>query len=74
MVLVAVNTAEQAHEVLAGDDGLLSAAEPGTIVVLLSTVTLETVRTLSALCDGARGRPSGRGRDRRARSPRRTAS
>jgi 3-hydroxyisobutyrate dehydrogenase-like beta-hydroxyacid dehydrogenase/alkylhydroperoxidase/carboxymuconolactone decarboxylase family protein YurZ len=51
VVLVAVNTAEQAHDVLAGDDGLLAGAKPGTIVVLLSTVTLETVRSLSALCD-----------------------
>ena len=30
VVLVAVNTAQQAHEVLSGDDGLLSGAEPGT--------------------------------------------
>ena len=51
VVLVAVNTARQAHEVLTGDDGLLSGAEPGAIVVLLSTVTLETVRALSDLCD-----------------------
>ena len=51
VVLVAVNTAQQAHEVLAGESGLLSAAKAGTIVVLLSTVTLEAVRTLSALCE-----------------------
>ncbi len=50
VVLVAVNTAEQADEVLAGERGLLSAAKAGMIVVLLSTVTLEAVRTLSALC------------------------
>ena len=51
VVLVAVNTAEQAHEVLTGEEGLLSAAEPGTVVVLLSTVTLQTVRDLSARCE-----------------------
>lgn len=50
VVLVAVNTAAQARTVLEGEGGLLGAARPGTIVVLLSTVTLEQVRTLAALC------------------------
>ena len=50
VVLVAVNTAAQAHAVLEGEGGLLGAARPGTIVVLLSTVTMEQVRTLAARC------------------------
>jgi 3-hydroxyisobutyrate dehydrogenase-like beta-hydroxyacid dehydrogenase/alkylhydroperoxidase/carboxymuconolactone decarboxylase family protein YurZ len=51
VVLVAVNTAAQARDVLVGEQGLLGAAEPGTVVVLLSTVTLDAVRELSALCE-----------------------
>ena len=50
VVLVAVNTAAQAHDVLVGGQGLLAGARPGLVVVLLSTVSLEAVRDLAALC------------------------
>jgi 3-hydroxyisobutyrate dehydrogenase-like beta-hydroxyacid dehydrogenase len=53
VVLVAVLTAEQAHEVLAGNDGILAAAHEGLTVVLLSTVSVEAVHELAALCDCA---------------------
>jgi 3-hydroxyisobutyrate dehydrogenase len=51
VVLVAVVDAAQAREVLAGEGGVLSAARPGLVVVLLSTVSLSAVRELSALCE-----------------------
>ncbi|MBY8859179.1 NAD-binding protein [Nocardia sp. CA2R105] len=50
VILVAVVTADQAREVLTGTEGLLSAARPGSTVVLLSTVSIETVRELAAVC------------------------
>lgn len=50
VILVAVNTAAQARDALAGESGVLSAAHPGSIVVLLSTVSLDAVRELAALC------------------------
>ncbi|WP_399126839.1 MULTISPECIES: NAD(P)-binding domain-containing protein [unclassified Streptomyces] len=56
VVMVAVLNAEQAREVIAGANGLLSAAHPGLTVVLLSTVALPVVRELSGLCAG-RGVP-----------------
>jgi 3-hydroxyisobutyrate dehydrogenase-like beta-hydroxyacid dehydrogenase len=53
VVLVAVLTAEQARDVIAGEDGILSAAHPGLTVALLSTVSVEVVRELAAVCDDA---------------------
>jgi 3-hydroxyisobutyrate dehydrogenase-like beta-hydroxyacid dehydrogenase/alkylhydroperoxidase/carboxymuconolactone decarboxylase family protein YurZ len=53
VVLIAVLSAEQAREVIAGEDGLLSAARPGLTAVLLSTVSVEAVRELAALCADA---------------------
>ncbi len=50
VVLVAVVDADQAREVLTGDDGLLVASHAGQTVVLLSTVGLSAVRELAALC------------------------
>jgi 3-hydroxyisobutyrate dehydrogenase-like beta-hydroxyacid dehydrogenase len=50
VVLVAVNTAEQAHSVLSGAEGLLAGARPGAVVVLLSTVSLPAVRGLAEQC------------------------
>lgn len=50
VVVLAVVNAAQAHEVLAADDGVLSTAEPGTIVVLLSTVSVPDVKQLATLC------------------------
>lgn len=51
VVLLAVLNADQARDVLTGENGILSATRPGQIVVLLSTVGLSAVRELSALCD-----------------------
>lgn len=50
VVLLAVVTADQARAALEGPGGLLGAARPGLVVVLLSTVSLAEVRDLSALC------------------------
>lgn len=53
VVLVATLTAEQAREVIAGEDGILSAAHDGLVVALLSTVDLDAVTELAARCEGA---------------------
>ena len=53
VVLIAVVNADQAHDVLSGPRGILAAARPGAIVVLLSTVSLEAVRELADLRDTA---------------------
>lgn len=50
VVLLAVVDAEQAREVLTGADGVLRAARPGQVAVLLSTVSLAAVRELARLC------------------------
>jgi 3-hydroxyisobutyrate dehydrogenase-like beta-hydroxyacid dehydrogenase len=50
VVLVAVVDADQARTVLTGDGGVLSAAHPGLIVVLLSTVAVPVVHELAAIC------------------------
>ncbi|MDV8070654.1 NAD(P)-binding domain-containing protein [Rhodococcus sp. IEGM 1366] len=50
VVLVAVVTAEQVREVLIGRDGVLAVGRPGLVVVVLSTVSLPSVRELAALC------------------------
>jgi 3-hydroxyisobutyrate dehydrogenase len=50
VVLLAVVDAAQAASVL---DDLLPAAQPGTTVVLLSTVSLSAVRELADLCAGS---------------------
>ena len=50
VVLIAVVTAEQAEDVLIGQNGLLTEAAPGLLVVLLSTVSLDAVRYLGTLC------------------------
>ena len=50
VVLIAVVTAEQAEDVLIGQNGLLTEAAPGLLVVLLSTVSLDAVRYLATLC------------------------
>lgn len=50
VVLVAVVDAEQARNVLCADDGVLSAAHPGLIVVLLSTVAVPVVYELARTC------------------------
>ncbi|MFB7657474.1 MULTISPECIES: NAD(P)-binding domain-containing protein [unclassified Streptomyces] len=50
VVMVAVVNADQAREVIGGEDGLLRAARPGLTVVLLATVALPVVHELAALC------------------------
>ncbi|NED93185.1 NAD-binding protein [Streptomyces sp. SID11233] len=50
VVMVAVVNADQAREVIGGDNGLLRAARPGLTVVLLATVALPVVHELAALC------------------------
>lgn len=50
VLLVSVNTGDQVYEALTGTDGVLVGAQPGLIVVLLSTVELNTVRELAELC------------------------
>ncbi|MEV5681290.1 NAD(P)-binding domain-containing protein [Streptomyces sp. NPDC052179] len=50
VVMVAVVNADQAREVIDGEDGLLRAARPGLTVVLLATVALPVVHELAALC------------------------
>lgn len=50
VVLIAVVNAEQARDVLVGSGGLLAAAKPGLIVVLLSTVSITVLHELDACC------------------------
>ncbi|MCX5240274.1 NAD(P)-binding domain-containing protein [Streptomyces prunicolor] len=50
VVMVAVVDADQAREVIGGEKGLLSAARPGLVIVLLATVALPVVHELGALC------------------------
>ncbi|MFD4553897.1 NAD(P)-binding domain-containing protein [Streptomyces sp. NPDC058469] len=50
VVMVAVVDADQAREVIGGEKGLLSAAHPGLVVVLLATVALPVVHELGNLC------------------------
>ncbi|RDG37424.1 NAD(P)-binding domain-containing protein [Streptomyces corynorhini] len=50
VVMVAVVNADQAREVIGGENGLLSAARPGLTIVLLATVALPVVHELGALC------------------------
>jgi 3-hydroxyisobutyrate dehydrogenase-like beta-hydroxyacid dehydrogenase len=50
VVMIAVVNAEQAEDVLVGDDGLLTDDCDGLAVVLLSTVSLKSVHHLAWLC------------------------
>lgn len=50
VVLLAVLDANQAREVIAGSGGLLEQAHEGLTIVLLSTVSIEAVHSLGALC------------------------
>jgi 3-hydroxyisobutyrate dehydrogenase-like beta-hydroxyacid dehydrogenase len=50
VVLVAVVDADQARQVLCADDGVLAAAQPGLIVVLLCTVAVPVVHELAQTC------------------------
>ncbi len=50
VMLAVVNTA-QARDVLSSEHGLLSTTREGTIIVLLSTVSMQDLRELSGLCE-----------------------
>lgn len=50
VVLLAVVDADQARQVLCADDGVLSAAHPGLIVILLCTVAVPVVYELAQKC------------------------
>jgi 3-hydroxyisobutyrate dehydrogenase-like beta-hydroxyacid dehydrogenase len=50
VVLIAVVDADQARQVLCADDGVLVAARPGLIVVLLCTVAVPVVHELAQIC------------------------
>lgn len=53
VVLVAVVDADQARTALTGEDGLLTRAHPGLVVVLLSTVAVPVVHELAGSCAAA---------------------
>jgi 3-hydroxyisobutyrate dehydrogenase-like beta-hydroxyacid dehydrogenase len=48
VLLVCVQTDEQCVEVVAGDRGLLTAARPGSVIAILSTVHPDTITVLAA--------------------------
>ncbi|WP_067683493.1 NAD(P)-binding domain-containing protein [Nocardia miyunensis] len=50
VVFVAVVSADQAREVISGENGIAAGAHPGLVVVLLSTVSVEAVHELAELC------------------------
>jgi len=50
VVMVAVVDADQARTVLSGEQGVLSGAHPGLVVVLLSTVAVPVVQELAETC------------------------
>lgn len=50
VVLVAVVDADQALDVLQGEDGVLAGSHPGLVVVLLSTVSVPEVHALARAC------------------------
>ena len=50
VLLIAVVDEAQARDVLTGEGGVLSAAHPDLVVILLSTVSVAAVRDLAGLC------------------------
>lgn len=50
VVLIAVIDGDQARQVLTEDGGILACVAPGATVVLLSTVSIELIGELNALC------------------------
>lgn len=51
IIMLAVFNAEQATVALTGENGLLSKAHEGMVVVLLSTVTVDEVKKIGSLCE-----------------------
>ncbi|WP_298687980.1 NAD(P)-binding domain-containing protein [uncultured Sphingomonas sp.] len=50
VVMIAVIDAKQVRDVLLGDQGLLSIAKPGLVVVILSTLDLAAIHEFAAIC------------------------
>lgn len=50
VVFVAVDDAEQARQVLAGDEGLLAAGRDSLVIVLLTTLAISVVKELAETC------------------------
>jgi 3-hydroxyisobutyrate dehydrogenase-like beta-hydroxyacid dehydrogenase/alkylhydroperoxidase/carboxymuconolactone decarboxylase family protein YurZ len=50
VIIVAVVNAQQARDVLTGEEGILTGSSEGTIVVLVSTVSVPVVEDLAAEC------------------------
>ena len=50
VVIISVLTAEQVEDVLTGENGILTQARPGLLVVLVSTVSLAAVRRFGKVC------------------------
>jgi 3-hydroxyisobutyrate dehydrogenase-like beta-hydroxyacid dehydrogenase len=53
VVLVCVQTDEQCLDLVTGSDGLLSAARPGSVIAVLSTISPRTVDALAAAAGAA---------------------
>jgi 3-hydroxyisobutyrate dehydrogenase len=53
LVLVCVQTDEQCLDLVTGADGLLSAARPGSVIAVLSTISPHTIDTLAASAGAA---------------------
>lgn len=53
VVLIAVVTADQAIDVLSGEDGILAAGNPNQIIVLLATVSLPDLERVRSVTDAA---------------------
>ncbi|MFF1828610.1 NAD(P)-dependent oxidoreductase [Paenarthrobacter sp. NPDC058040] len=51
VILLAVVNAEQARDALIGEQGLLAGSHPGQVIALLSTISVDDVRELAALCE-----------------------
>ncbi len=48
VVDIVVNTDQQVLDVCLGEDGILAASSPGTVVLVHSTIALDTLRTVAA--------------------------
>jgi 3-hydroxyisobutyrate dehydrogenase-like beta-hydroxyacid dehydrogenase len=51
VVFVSVVDAVQVAEAIAGPDGVLSAAHPGLVIVITSTVAVQVIRDMAGLCE-----------------------
>lgn len=53
VILIAVISAQQVHDVLSGPSGILSAARPGLNIVLLSTISVRDLAAIRQVTDAA---------------------